>query len=143
MYPILTRDCHHLHMSHSADAPSDGAGSPEVLDPHMFQDLLESLVAPAAVAAIYRKFLDNAAIFIRELASQDSAARVETMHTLKGSAAMLGANRLSALAAKLQSQLHGSIVQVDQAARELEAELAKFRVAAAERLLAAGVTLDP
>lgn len=143
MYPILTRDCHYLHMSHSADAPSDGAGSPEVFDASMFQDLLESLVAPAAVAAIYSKFLDNAATFIRELASQDSAARVEAMHTLKGSAAMLGANRISALAAKLQSQLHGSIVQVEQAAHELEDELAKFRVAAAERLLAAGVTLDP
>ena len=130
-------------MSHSADAPSGSAASPEVLDASVFQDLLESLSAPAAVAAIYRKFLDNAATFIRELASQHSAARVETMHTLKGSAAMLGANRLSALAAKLQSQLHGSIVQVDQAARELEAELAKFRVAAAERLLTAGVTLDP
>lgn len=135
MYPILTRDCHHLHMSHSADAP-------EALDANTFQDLLESLVAPAAVAAVYRKFLDNAATFIRELATQDTAARIETMHTLRGSAAMLGANRISALAAQLQSQLHGSIVQVEKAAHELDEELAKFRVAAAERLLAAGVTLD-
>ena len=136
MYPILTRDCHHLPMSHSTDAP-------EVLDASLFQDLLESLAAPAAVAAVYRKFLDNAAVFIRELPAQDSAARVETMHTLKGSAAMLGANRISALAAEFQSHLHGSLVQVELAAQELDAELAKFRVAAAERLLAAGVTLDP
>lgn len=143
MYPILTRGCHHLHMSHSADAPYGSAASPVVLDASMFQDLLESLVEPTAIATIYRKFLDNAATFIRELASQDSAARVETLHTLKGSAAMVGANRLSALAAKLQSQLHGSIVQVEQAAHELEDELAKFRVAAAERLLSVGVTLDP
>ena len=143
MYPILTRDCHHLHMSHPADASCDSAGSPHVLDARIFQDLVESLVAPVAVAAIYQKFLENAATFIRELPGQDEAARVETLHTLKGSAAMLGANRLSALAAKLQSHLHGSIVQVDQAARELEAELAKFRVAAAERLLSAGVTMDP
>jgi HPt (histidine-containing phosphotransfer) domain-containing protein len=130
-------------MSHSADVPADSAASLDVLDASMFQDLLESLVEPAAVAAIYRKFLDNAATFIREIASQDSAARAETLHTLKGSAAMLGANRISALAAKLQSELHGSIVHVDQAAHQLEDELAKFRVAAAERLLAAGVTLDP
>jgi HPt (histidine-containing phosphotransfer) domain-containing protein len=123
-------------MSHSTDGP-------EVLDASMFQDLLESLVAPAAVAAIYRRFLDNAATFIRELASQGAAERVETLHTLKGSAAMLGATRLSALAAKLQYQLHGSIVQVEQAARELDDELAKFRAAAADRLLAAGGTLDP
>ena len=135
MYPILTRGCHDLHMSDSKDAP-------EVLDASMIQDLLESLVEPAAVAAVYRKFLDNAATFIRELADQDSAARLETLHTLKGSAAMLGANRISALAAQLQSQLHGSIVQVEQAA-QLEQELAQFRAAAAERLLAAGVTLDP
>jgi len=135
MYPILSRGCHHLRMSHSKDAP-------EVLDASMFQDLLESLVAPAAVAAVYRKFLENAATFIRGLASQDSAARIETLHTLKGSAAMMGANRISASAAQLQSQLHGSIVQVEQAAHQLEAELAKFRAAAEECLLAAGVTLD-
>jgi len=122
-------------MSHSTDAP-------EVLDASLFQDLLESLVAPAAVAAVYRKFLENGATFIRELASQDSGARIETLHTLKGSAAMMGANRISASAAQLQSQLHGSIVQVEQAAHQLEAELAKFRAAAEECLLAAGVTLD-
>lgn len=136
MYPILTRGCHHLHMSHFTDAP-------EVLDASLFQELLESLVAPAAVAAVYRQFLENAATFIRELATQDSAARIETLHTLKGSAAMLGANRISALAAQLQSQLHGSIVQVEQAAHELDEELAKFRAAAAECLLTAGVTLGP
>lgn len=123
-------------MSHSTDAP-------ELLDAGVFQDLLESLAAPAAVAAIYRKFIGNAATFIRELASQDIPARVETMHTLKGSAAMLGANRMSALAAQLQTELHGSLVQVERAARELEDELTKFRAAAAERLLAAGGTLDP
>lgn len=136
MYPIPTRGCHYLHMSHPADTL-------EILDASRFQDLLESLVAPAAVAAVYRKFLENAATFIRELADQDSAARIETLHTLKGSAAMLGANRISALAAQLQSQLHGSIVQVEQAAHELEVELAQFRAATAERLLATGVTLDP
>jgi HPt (histidine-containing phosphotransfer) domain-containing protein len=109
----------------------------------MFQDLLESLVEPAAVAAVYRKFLSNAATFISELASQDAAGRVETMHTLKGSAAMLGANRMSALAAQLQTELHGSHVQVEQAARKLENELASFRAAAAQCLLVAGGALDP
>ncbi len=114
-----------------------------MLDALAFQDLLETLVAPAAVATVYRKFFDNAATFIRELASQDTAARIETMHTLKGSAAMLGANRVAALAAHIQSHLHGSSIQVEQAARELEDELAKFRAAAAQCLFAAGGTLDP
>lgn len=122
-------------MSHSNDAL-------EPLDVTMFQDLLESLVEPAAVAAVYRKFLGNAATFIRELTSQDAAARAETLHTLKGSAAMLGANRMSALAAQLQTELHGSPVQVEQAARQLEDELAAFRSAATERLLAAGSSLE-
>jgi HPt (histidine-containing phosphotransfer) domain-containing protein len=128
-------------MSHSIGAP-ETASAPEVLDASTFQDLLESLVAPAAVATVYRKFLDNAAAFIRELASQDTAARIETMHTLKGSAAMLGANRLAALAARMQSQLHGSSIQIEQATRELEEELAKFRAAASQCLFAAGGTLD-
>lgn len=108
----------------------------------MFEDLLASLVEPAAVAAIYSKFLGNAATFIRELAHQNVADRIETLHTLKGSAAMLGANRMSALAAQLQTNLHGSLVQVEQAARELDRELATFRVAVSERLEAAGVSLD-
>ncbi|WP_129777886.1 Hpt domain-containing protein [Peristeroidobacter soli] len=129
-------------MSHSADARPGSALSTDVLDSAVFEDLLQSLAAPAAVAAIYCKFLGNAATFIRELASQDVSARVETMHTLKGSAAMLGANRISTIAAQLQKDLHGSIVQVDSVVRELEGELAKFREAAAERLLAAGATLD-
>ena len=123
-------------MSHSADAP-------DVLDANMFQELLQTLDAPAAVAAVYREFLANAATFIGELTTQDAAARLETMHTLKGSAAMMGANRLSALAARLQSQLHGGSVQVERAAQQLDEELTMFRVAASERLLATGVTLDP
>lgn len=129
-------------MSHSTDAlPDDGASS-EVLDGSAFQELLESLGAPAAVAAIYRKFLSNATQFIRELAAQDAAARAETLHTLKGSAAMLGAIRMAALAAQLESHLHGSAVQVERAARDLESELARFRSAVAARLVAAGSSLD-
>ena len=130
-------------MSHSTDARPASESALDVLDASMFQDLLESLVEPAAVAAVYRKFLSNAATFISELAGQDAAGRVETMHTLKGSAAMLGANRMSALAAQLQTELHGSHVQVEQAARKLENELASFRAAAAQCLLVAGGALDP
>lgn len=135
MYPILTRDCQPSHMSHPSDAV-------EILDDSTFQDLLESLVEPAAVAAIYSKFLGNAATFIRELAGQDSADRIDTLHTLKGSAAMLGANRISALAAQLQADLHGGIVQVEQGMRQLDQELTTFRVAVTERLQAAGGSID-
>jgi HPt (histidine-containing phosphotransfer) domain-containing protein len=130
-------------MSHFTDARSAEECTLVVLDASVFQELLESLGAPAAVAAVYRKFLGNAATFIRELASQDIPARIETMHTLKGSAAMLGAHRMSALAAQLQTELHGSLVQVEKATRDLEDELERFRVAAAQCLHGAGGELDP
>ncbi|MBL8268841.1 Hpt domain-containing protein [Steroidobacter sp.] len=94
------------------------------------------------MAALYRKFVGNAALFIGELATQDAVARVETLHTLKGSAAMMGASRLAAEAAAWEVGAQQS-VQVEQAMTQLNAELAKFRVAAAERLRELGVSLEP
>jgi HPt (histidine-containing phosphotransfer) domain-containing protein len=105
----------------------------------VFQELVESLQTEAA-AAVYRKFLENAAAFIDELPRQNTDARVETFHTLKGSAAMMGANRMSELAAQLQVQ--GAGVQVEAATRQLKEELEKFRAAVASRLLELGASLD-
>ena len=127
-------------MSH----PTDPAGptsnsSTNVFDGAVFQELLESLQIEV-VAAIYRKFIENAAGFIGELREQDAAARIETFHTLKGSAAMLGANRISELAAQLQTQ--GPSVQLEAATEQLKAELERFRGEASGRLLALGASLD-
>jgi HPt (histidine-containing phosphotransfer) domain-containing protein len=127
-------------MSH----PNDPAGPPSnsstnVLDVAVFHELLESLQTEA-VAAIYRKFVENAACFIDELRAQDGAARIETFHTLKGSAAMVGANRMSELAAQLQEQ--GWSVQVEAATQQLRSELEKFRAEVTSRLLALGASLD-
>jgi len=120
---------------------TDPAGpTTNVLDVGVFQELLESLTHAATVAAIYRKFLENATGFIGELRDQDVAARTETFHTLKGSAAMLGANRMAALAATLQEQ--GAAVQVAAATEQLTDELEKFREAVASKLLAVGASLD-
>jgi HPt (histidine-containing phosphotransfer) domain-containing protein len=123
--------------------PTDPAGpaiesSSNVLDVAVFQDLLESLQADA-VASIYRRFFENAAAFIGELRDQNPAARIETFHTLKGSAAMMGANRMADLAAQLQA--HGC-VQAEPASRQLEDELEKFRAEVSSRLLAVGASLD-
>jgi HPt (histidine-containing phosphotransfer) domain-containing protein len=112
-----------------------------VLDVDVLQDLLASLTQPLAVAAVYRKFVENAAEFIRELPNQDGAARVETLHTLKGSAAMLGAKCLAQLAARLQTEAEGSSVQVAQTMQALTEELAKFRSVAAARLADLGAPL--
>lgn len=124
--------------------PTDPAGptsnsSTNVFDGAVFQELLESLQIEAVVA-IYRKFIENATGFIGELREQDAAARIETFHTLKGSAAMMGANRLSELAAQLQAQ--GPFVQVEAATEQLKIELARFRDEAAGRLRALGASLD-
>ena len=124
--------------------PTDRAGptiesSTNVFDVAVFQELVESLQTEAAVA-VYRKFIENAAEFIGELPQQNMDARVETFHTLKGSAAMMGANRMSELAAQLQAQ--GAAVQVETATQLLKDELEQFRAAVASKLLERGVSLD-
>lgn len=138
-------------MSHAADPQEPGANAPlnspvessaeEILDGHVFHDLLESLVQPLAVAALYRKFVGNAAAFIDELRDQGAAARIDTLHTLKGSAAMMGATRMAQLATHWQEQAQASPVQVARVIQELEGELARFRVAAAARLHEVGASL--
>lgn len=120
-----------------ADPTSNSCSN--VLDVAVFQELVESLQADAA-AAVYRKFVENAAAFIGELPDQNTAERVETFHTLKGSAAMMGANRMSETAAILQEQ--GSSVQVERATRELKDELDRFREQVSSRLEALGASLD-
>src|SRR5688500_16166304 len=106
---------------------TDSAGSTpnNVLAVGVFQELQERLSQAERVAAVYRKFVENAATFIGELRAQDVAARIDTLHTLKGSAAMMGANAMANLAAQLQEQ--GLNVQVEAAGQQLTDELAKFR----------------
>ena len=125
-------------MSYATDPAGPTANN--VLDVGVFQELHESLSQAEAVAAVYRKFVENAAAFISELRDQDAAARIETLHTLKGSAAMMGANEISRLAAQLQAQ--GSSVQIEAATEQLAGELEKFRAAVDSRLRALGASLD-
>jgi HPt (histidine-containing phosphotransfer) domain-containing protein len=113
-----------------------------VLDANVLRDLVESLAQPAAVAALYRKFVENAATFIGELRDQDDAARIDTLHTLKGSAAMMGAERIANIAMRLQAQWQCSSVQVTQAVQALEGELSRFRAEVTAQLLELGASLD-
>jgi HPt (histidine-containing phosphotransfer) domain-containing protein len=127
-------------MSYLTDPASPAIkSSTNVFDVSVFQELVESLQTESA-AAVYRKFLENAAAFIDELPRQNTDARVETFHTLKGSAAMMGANRMSELAAQLQAR--GAGVQLEAAIQQLKQELEKFRAAVASRLLELGASLD-
>jgi HPt (histidine-containing phosphotransfer) domain-containing protein len=122
-------------------APATIEPASDVLDVAVLQDLMTSLIDPVTVAAVYRKFVENASEFLRELPTQENAARVDTLHTLKGSAAMMGARRLAQLAACLQTQAATSSVQVAQAVDALADELARFRAAAAARLADLGAPL--
>lgn len=111
----------------------------DVLDIRVFHDLHDSLSRhPGALLEVYRKFFANAAAFIDALAGQNAAARIDTLHTLKGSAAMLGANRLAALAERLQVRLSTSTDRVTIDAGELANELAAFRRAIAAQFDALG-----
>ena len=133
-------------MSRTTDRPQPAAGpidpaieaSREVLDVAVLHYLLASLNQPAAVAAVYRKFVANATHFIESLREQQGAACIDTLHTLKGSAAMLGAKCLAQRAAHLQAQAESSTVQVELAIEQLSAELAQFRAALARQLRAIG-----
>lgn len=135
-------------MSHSTDQRGPGAfpviePSIEALDADVLQDLLASLGEPVAVATVYRKFVGNAAEFIGKLPKQEGAALIDTLHTLKGTAATMGAKCLALRAARLQAQAETSSVQVEQATVALTDDLAKFRAAVADRLSALGASLEP
>jgi HPt (histidine-containing phosphotransfer) domain-containing protein len=109
-----------------------------VLDLDLLDDLLASLSQPLAVATIYKKFVVNARGCIAELPRQDAMARIDTLHTLKGSAATMGAKHLALVAARLQTQTDTSPVQIAEATQELTAALSLFRSAASEWLSARG-----
>jgi HPt (histidine-containing phosphotransfer) domain-containing protein len=84
------------------------------------------------VANLYNNFLVHATRYIELLRSQSNEARATTLHTLKGSAAMMGAIRISAIAAGLHQAWQRNPEQpVEPAVRQLEEELAMFRHALA------------
>jgi HPt (histidine-containing phosphotransfer) domain-containing protein len=111
--------------------PPKGDEPALVLDVDLFQELRESLGnRPDVVASIYRRFLGTTASTLEELRRQTSATRATMLHALKGSAAMVGANRIAAVATRLQeAALHSSEEVAEAGVRELEGELTAFRLA--------------
>jgi HPt (histidine-containing phosphotransfer) domain-containing protein len=74
------------------------------IDPEVFNEIYESVGEQVStVASLYDTFINNALRLIAALkASESDAAREKTLHTLKGSAAMMGAARIARLAGDLQ-----------------------------------------
>jgi HPt (histidine-containing phosphotransfer) domain-containing protein len=83
------------------------------------------------VANLYASFLSHATRYLNVLRNQASDART-TLHTLKGSAAMMGAVRVAALAARLhEATLRTAQQPTEPSIRQLEDELTMFRHALA------------
>lgn len=119
-----------------------GEANVDVLDVSVFEELRESLNnKPDVVANIYRHFLISALTKLRELDAQPAAAQMPILHMLKGSAAMVGADRF----AQAAERLHASLLYLpthatDGALRELENELRKFQRALAVHIQSLGWT---
>lgn len=116
------------------------------LDQEVFDELFESVCEQAgAVASLYETFLKNAASLIEAVrAAEPGTAREKALHTLKGSAAMMGASRMARLATELQS-LCATLDEngVKNAIRELEGELATTRNAVDARLATLRIECPP
>jgi HPt (histidine-containing phosphotransfer) domain-containing protein len=111
-----------------AEKPQADESHAQVLDRHVFEELLATLGNDTGrVTKVYRKFVDSAAMRLDEARQQPATASAATFHALKGSAGMVGANRVAAMAARLQEAAAGLTSESKAAAlRELEAELATF-----------------
>jgi HPt (histidine-containing phosphotransfer) domain-containing protein len=102
------------------------------LDPEVFDELHNGVYqSSSTVASLYRTFTDNAARLIAMLmAAESGSARQKTLHTLKGSAEMMGAARIARLAADLQQRC--ATLDADaltDAIQQLDQELAQMRQA--------------
>jgi HPt (histidine-containing phosphotransfer) domain-containing protein len=132
------------HHAHVKPQPHDDV-PPLVLDIELFQELRESLGNELEVVArLYERFLGSAANGLEELRRHAGTQRTATLHTLKGSAAMVGANRIAVVAARLQEALaHEPDEVVEAGINELEGELARFRLALTHHLSLLGYQTKP
>lgn len=109
------------------DAHTSEADVP-VLDLGVFNELYATLGRSAErVRNVYVKFQDSAAQRLEELRQQPVAATAKTLHALKGSAGMVGANRLAALAARLHEATVETGTVPLSAIDRIDAALTEFR----------------
>lgn len=88
-----------------------------------------------SVTRLYANFLTHATGYLNALRDQACDERINTLHTLKGSAALMGAVRLAALAANFHEAFARDPGRLPASAiRQLEDELAMFRHALSLRL---------
>ena len=118
---------------------AQSGGSAPIFDTNALQALVEDLGRDGA-AAILRTFLDDAAGRLAELATAANQAAHRHLHSLKSSAASVGAKQLAELARDMEARLQSGGAAIDLAhIAELDQALDAFRVTSEiEALLGAG-----
>ena len=102
--------------------------APPVLDPAIFGSLRELLDGPI-LARTYREFLVQTRLRLKTFAVAADEKAVRAMaHNLRGTAAMLGANRIAASVAQLEEKAASSQL-IAQVVERLHAECARLESA--------------
>jgi HPt (histidine-containing phosphotransfer) domain-containing protein len=116
-------------IAQTTNASSTDVLEPAVLDAALFRELLGSFAGDLEIViSIYRTFIRTTMQLVESLPTQDCATQARTLHTLKGSAAMVGADRIADLALRLQHVAANSIHPIVKTRiDELIGELAMFR----------------
>lgn len=111
--------------------PQPDTSQDHVLDRRVFDEMLATLANDKErVRNVYRKFIDSAITRLEEVRHQSVTDSAATFHALKGSASMVGANRIATLAAKYQDAAAGLDNETKVSAiGQLESELATFQQA--------------
>jgi HPt (histidine-containing phosphotransfer) domain-containing protein len=104
---------------------------PRVLDTSLFAELVGSFGDDLdIVISIYRTFIGTTVRLIGSLPDEDCAAQTRSLHTLKGSAAMVGAERIARLATRLHHVAANSVHPIVKTRiDEITGELDMFREA--------------
>jgi HPt (histidine-containing phosphotransfer) domain-containing protein len=106
-----------------------------VLDLDVFNELHVTLGGSTErVRSVYSKFVDTSAQRIGELRTQPPAVGARTLHALKGSAGMVGAASLAALAARTHDGTVADASLTVAAIDRIELELGRFRAALTAQL---------
>jgi HPt (histidine-containing phosphotransfer) domain-containing protein len=116
------------------------------LDAEVFNELYESVCEqPNTVASLYDTFLNNAVRLIAALQTAESrTVREKTLHTLKGSAAMMGAARVAQLADDLQQTCATMEAETLQKwIEQIDTELDETRRAVDAQLASLGTSRRP
>jgi len=109
--------------------------NPEIIDMHVAGQLVaHKRMGQTAFERLVPVFLEEAEMLLSQIrcamAASDAEGLKLTAHKLKGSASVIGASEVRALSMEVMAQSDGGKIPSSDLAREIEAALKRFRVAA-------------